>query len=54
MMLYEVQRDYGTFQQTITRWTDEKMAIADMTARNQEQAVLERSYKYIIVPKQEG
>jgi hypothetical protein len=53
MMTFEVQRDYGTFQTTITRWTDEKMAIADMAARNQEQAVLERQYKYVIVPKQE-
>jgi hypothetical protein len=52
--VYQVIRDYGVDQTVITRWTDEKMAIADMTARNQEQAVLERQYKYVIVPKQEG
>jgi hypothetical protein len=54
MIVYQVQRDYGVFQQTITRWQDEKMAIADCEKRNREQAVLERQYKYVIVPKQEG
>ena len=54
MIVYQVMRDFGTDQQLVTRWTDEAMAIADMEKRNQEQAVLERCYKYVIVPKQEG
>jgi hypothetical protein len=53
ILVYEVKRDFGTCQQLVTRWTDEKMAIADCAVRNQEQGVLEKQYKYVVVPKQE-
>jgi hypothetical protein len=51
---YQVKRDFGTEQQLVAGWTDEKMAIADCELRNTEQAVLEKRYVYIVVPKQEG